>query len=461
MFCVREFKPALPGERPSARGLRDAVGSAPGDKDVGAFGQRQHTVVLQQDLRFGDRLAGDGAVLGRAQQLVFAGIGPRRRLDEFVQQAGAQLDAKDTADRFVEDRHRDGSVPDLGDQRFVQALPVVGHHVDVEPGEQRLGAIGIGAAGNLAVAVPVADHEPVEAQLAAQDIGKQHLVAMHLDAVDRIEAGHDRFDARIDRRGVGRGVDRLQRFNVPGDLALVDPLVGPAIAKEMLGGGNDVSGAETVGFALAPLQTFDKRCAKGGDDGGIFGIAFIGPAPAVVAGDGDGGREIPVDSGHLDLDGGRFADPADEIGVARRAQADVVRKDGRPHDIGVAVHRIGAPHGRDDGFFACQRLYRGEIHFVGKAQPLRSGGEFIAIGAAVSAIEIAAEAIAAHVVRSEGPDLRLDQLRNLAFEAHPSDEIGNARIFVGDGRGWRRRYAGGRGGNRGASRQPDCCGRRQ
>jgi hypothetical protein len=46
MFCVREFKPALPGERPSARGLRDAVGRAPGDEDVGTFGQRQHAVVL-------------------------------------------------------------------------------------------------------------------------------------------------------------------------------------------------------------------------------------------------------------------------------------------------------------------------------------------------------------------------------------------------------------------------------
>ena len=95
------------------------------------------------------------------------------------------------------------------------------------------------------------------------------------------------------------------------------------------------------------------------------------------------------------------------------------------------------------------------------AQPLRSGGEFIAIGAAVSAIEIAAEAIAAHVVRSEGSDLRLDQLRDLALEAHPRDEIGNARVFIGDGCGWRRRCACGRGGNRGASRQPDCRDRRQ
>ena len=132
-----------------------------------------------------------------------------------------------------------------------------------------------------------------------------------------------------------------------------------------------------------------------------------------------------------------------------------------PDRVEALVHRIGAPHGRDDGFSACERLYRGEIHFVGMAQPLRSGGEFIAIGAAVSTIEIAAEAIAAHVFRSEGPDLRLDQLRDLALDAHPRDEIGNARVFIGDGRGLRRRCARGRGGTRGASRQPDCGSRRQ
>src|SRR3546814_9559785 len=60
------------------------------------------------------------------------------------------------------------------------------------------------SAFNLAMAVPVAHHDAVEAQFAAQQPGQQRAVSMHLGAVDRIEAGHYPFDALRDRRRIRR-----------------------------------------------------------------------------------------------------------------------------------------------------------------------------------------------------------------------------------------------------------------
>ena len=279
------------------------------------------------------------------------------------------------------------------------------------------------------MAIPVADHEAIEAQFAAQEIGQQRLVAVHLATVDRVEAGHDRFDTGVDRCRIGIGVQRLQVFYVAVHFALVDTLVGPAVAEEVLRGGDDVACAQMVGIALGTLQALDQRRAERGDDLGIFRIAFICAAPAVVARDGHGGREVPVDAGYLDLDCRGMADAAQQVGIAGRAKADIVREDRGLDHIGVAVDGIGAPDGRDDRFAVFLRLDRGKIHLVGIAKPFGSRGEFIAIRAAVATIEIAAETIAAHVFGRERVDLRLDQLRDLAFKAHARKQVGDTGVF--------------------------------
>ena len=227
-------------------------------------------------------------------------------------------------------------------------------------------------------------------------------------------------------------MDGLERFDVAVDVALVDALHGAAVGEKMLGGRRDMTLAEKFRRALAALQPLDQRRAERCDDPRIFGIAFVSPAPAVVPRDGDGGREVPVDAGRRDLHRGCRADPAEQVGITRRAQTDIVREDRRADDVGVAVDRVGAPDGRDDRLATGHRPRRSEIHLVGEAQPLRAGSEFVAIGAAIAAVEIGAEAIARHVLGSEAVDLRLDELGDLALDAHAGEIVGNHGIFAGD-----------------------------
>ena len=291
-------------------------------------------------------------------------------------------------------------------------------------------AIGVGATRDLAVAIPIADDEPIEAEFAAQDIGQQRLVAMHLFAVDRIEAGHDRFHTGSDGCRVGRGVDRLQRFDIAGDFTLIHALIGAAIAEKMFRCGNHMPRAETVRVALATLEAFDQRCAQGRDDCRILGVAFVGATPPVILSDGDRGREVPVDPGDLDFHCGRFADAANEVGIARGAERNVVREDRGADYIGMAMNGIGAPHGRNDRFAAWHRFDGGKIHLVSEFEPFTRFGVFVAIRPAIAAIQIAAEPIAAHVFCGETVDLGLYQLSNLAFDAHARNQVCYAGIFA-------------------------------
>ena len=229
-------------------------------------------------------------------------------------------------------------------------------------------------------------------------------------------------------------MDRFQLVDIADHVAGIDALRRAAVAEEVLGGGKHAPITEVVRIALAPLQSLDQRCAHARDELRVFGIAFVGAAPAIVARHGDGGGEVPVDPGRLDLQRGGGADAADEVGVAGRTQADVVREDRRADDVGVAVDRIGAPDGGNGGLAAGERPGRSGPHLVGEAQPFGGGREFVAVGAAVAAVEVAAEAVALHVLGGEGIDLRLDELRDLALEAHARNQVGDARILGGLGR---------------------------
>ena len=140
-------------------------------------------------------------------------------------------------------------------------------------------------------------------------------------------------------------MDRHQIGQIAVDVALINALRGAAIAKEMLGRGRNLAHAEKAGFARAALQAFNHRCAQFGDQRGIFRIAFIAAAPAIIARHGNGGGEGPVDPGYLDFNRSRRANAADQIRIASGTKRDIVRKHRRTDDIGVAVHRVGRPDG--------------------------------------------------------------------------------------------------------------------
>src|SRR3546814_13137301 len=77
---------------------------------------------------------------------------------------------------------------------------------------------------------------------------------------------------------------------------------------------------------------------------------------------------------------------SDLIGFAGRAQADIVGEEGGADDVVVAVDGVRAPDDRDFRAFVRAR-HGGVIIFVGQLEPFGGGGIFVAIGAAIAAVQ--------------------------------------------------------------------------
>src|SRR5260370_32644618 len=73
---------------------------------------------------------------------------------------------------------------------------------------------------------------------------------------------------------------------------------------------------------------------------GIFGEAFIGAAPANILRDGYARTEGPLNSGGADLLGGDALHLFDQLGIARAAEADVVREDDGVEHVVMPVHGV-------------------------------------------------------------------------------------------------------------------------
>src|SRR5258708_23259839 len=100
---------------------------------------------------------------GRAYGQVGVGTFVRRG---FVEHAHTHLDAQDPPHGVIEARLRNRAVIYFAHQIGVERLPILRCVEDIDPRVERLGAISLGAAGNLAVRVPVTYNEAVEAHLA-------------------------------------------------------------------------------------------------------------------------------------------------------------------------------------------------------------------------------------------------------------------------------------------------------
>ena len=95
------------------------------------------------------------------------------------------------------------------------------------------------------------------------------------------------------------------------------------------------------------LEAADRGHAELGDDRGVLGEALVRAAPALVARHREARRERPLRAGRAHLERGHARRGLDERGVARAAQADVVREKRRAFDVAVAVHRVDAVQDRD------------------------------------------------------------------------------------------------------------------
>ena len=178
------------------------------------------------------------------------------------------------------------------------------------------------------------------------------------------------------------------------------------------------------------LDALDHLAGIGGDDRRVFGIAFVGAAPAVVLHHRDGRREAPVDAGRRGLCGGDRADLLDQRWIAHRAKADVMREQRRADDIVGAVDRVGAPDHRHHRT-TVRALDRGVVEGVEQLEPFRRGGEFVAVGRRIAAVEDRAELVRLEILGRDAGDVDLDELADLVLDAHLGEDRGDARLDLG------------------------------
>src|SRR5690606_14301739 len=108
-----------------------------------------------------------------------------------------------------------------------------------------------------------------------------------------------------------------------------------AVGEEMLGRARDAAGLERPARLDRPLQAKGQGTGVAPGDLRVLAEALVAAAPAVVARHREGGAEGPVGAGDGHLKRGRLADASDQVGIARGAEADVVREDGGADDVVV------------------------------------------------------------------------------------------------------------------------------
>ncbi len=98
---------------------------------------------------------------------------------------------------------------------------------------------------------------------------------------------------------------------------------------------------------LAALLSPQKGRSQLRHQGGILAESLVRAAPADVLGHGHARGEIPGHPGGPHFDRRRAADFIDQVRVARRPQADIVREDDGALDVIVPVHAVGAVEERN------------------------------------------------------------------------------------------------------------------
>jgi len=285
----------------------------------------------------------------------------------------------------------------LAQQIAVQRLPVLRCHEHIDPGIEGLRATARGAAGNLRVAVPIADQKAVETHPALQHFLKQIGISMHFQAIPRTEGHHRRLRAAAERGAVAGGMDPRQLGLAHLGIALVHAAGGAAVAQKVLGGGQHLARGHEAVLRNA-LHTLDQRRPQLGHQAGLLGIAFVGAPPAVIARHSQRGREIPIDAGGRNLPGGGGAYEPQQLGVRPSPQADIVRKKRGPEHVIGAMHGIRSPNDRN-GRQAVVPINGRVVEGIRQSQPVGRGSMAVAVRKGAAAVQHRAQPIALHVLR--------------------------------------------------------------
>ena len=349
---------ALPGDRPATHLVTEVVGVRAGDVDVRVLRERQQVVrVLEQHLRARRGVPRHGAVLDRAE---VGRQGPVRQRG--LEQPEGELLGKDARDGVVDPGLGDGAVGDLlGDRRDECPVVVRRHgHVEARVDGPR-GLVGVRAAGQLVDALPVADQEPVEAELALEEVVVQRGVLVHAHRtraceVDRGVGRHERARPRLDRGDVRRDV-HPEQLGEGLDVrhALVDRVAGArerrlvpraGVTDPVLDGREHLGRPGQVGRVRA-LEPDDGGRRQRGHERRVLAEGLVAAAPPLVPRGAEQRRERPRDAGRPDLGRGDLPGRLDQAGVARGTEAGVVRHDRRPDHVVVPVHGVDAVDQRD------------------------------------------------------------------------------------------------------------------
>ncbi|MNV48688.1 hypothetical protein D3C71_1406070 [compost metagenome] len=208
-------------------------------------------------------------------------------------------------------------------------------------------------------------------------------------------------------------------------IALILAIGGAAVTQEVLHRGDHMAAIEEAGRTDLALQAFHHRTGIAGHHVRGFGIAFVGAAPAIVLRHRHGGRERPLHAGCTGFQRGDFSDPAQQLRVAGRAQADVVREQGGADDVALSVHGINAEH--DWNCLAALRgIHGGLVERIGQCQPFGGRGVVAATGIGVAAGQDRTQPISAHVFRRDAGDIALHQLPDFFLHRHRRHQIGDA-----------------------------------
>ncbi len=267
------------------------------------------------------------------------------------------------------------------------------------------------------MSVPVADDEAVKSHALLQHFGKQVPATVYLLAAPTVERCHDRLRTGFQCRHVPLGMN-VQQLLLGGEIVSpIDPLVGAAVADEVLGGSDEMGCIQKLRGASVSLQPGDHSAAVLPHDFGIFRVALVGAAPPVVSNDGQRRCKRPVDSRRSNFQRGGFADSLDQVRVSGSAQRDVLREQRGTNHVIVTVHRIRPPDHRNRGR-AAGGIHRRIVEFVGHREPIRDARCLDAPRKRAAAIQNRSKVILLDVRRRDVLDFRLYHLSDLLLERH-------------------------------------------
>ncbi len=198
--------------------------------------------------------------------------------------------------------------------------------------------LGIAVRDHFLVAGVVGDDEALETPLAAQQVGHQPVVAGRRNPRDLVERGHRRQGAGVERRLVRRQIDFAQRALRHVDRVVVEARLGGAIGREMLDAGEQM----LVRLEVVALEAAHPRRGEQLAEQRVLAAAFDAASPALVAGDVDHRREVPVDAGAGRFERRGLRRSAGKLGLEARDFGQRHRE-----DRAVAVNDVGGEDQRD------------------------------------------------------------------------------------------------------------------